>query len=354
MPISLVLHVLPYDLARGAQVYARALCDALDTPEVNHRILSLFAAPTGVLAPDHRLDVPQAPWRRMGFDPRVSLRLARLLDELRPDVIVTHGSEPLKYVVPLRGTTPLIHYRIGISAVTDGPRLKLLSALHQGADVIAGVSEECLEEARDLFGIDASRTVLLVNGRDPDVYVPGQVRSPPQLLFLGHFAPTKRPGVFLDVVERLRARGVRFDARMIGDGDLLDAAFRARAAACQVELLGRRTDVPALLPAASVFLFTSVPEGEGMPGVFIEAGLCGVPTVATAVPGASTVIQHGETGFVHPHDDLEALTTSAERLLLDPQLAHTLGQAARRRCVEHFSAAGGFARWASLIEHALP
>lgn len=335
-------------------MYVRALCDALDTPEVNHRILSLFAAPLGILAPDHRLDVPQAPWRRMGFDPRVSLRLASALAELKPDVLVTHGSEPLKYVVPLRGSTPLIHYRIGISAVTEGSRLKLMSALHQGADVVAGVSKECLYEACELFGVPASRTVLLVNGRDPEIYQPGKVQTPPQLLWLGHFAPTKRPGLFLDVVERLRARGVDFTARMIGSGDLLDDAFRQRATACSVELLGRRTDVPALLPRASVFLFTSVPEGEGMPGVFIEAGMCGVPTVATAVPGASTVIGHGETGFVHPHDDLEALTASTERLLLDPQLASRLGQAARLRCVEHFSAAGGFARWARLIEHALP
>lgn len=345
--------MLPYDLARGAQVYARALCDALDSAEVHHRILTLYEPEASVLRPEHHLDIPKRPFRRFGLDPRVFWRLSKALAELQPDLLVTHGGEPLKYVEPVRGAIPLLHLRIGISAAPPGARTKLLRALMQRADVVAGVSNECLSEAREKYGVAPERTVLLANGRDPDVYRPGVPIDPPQLVFLGHFAPTKRPGVFLQVVERLREREVEFQATMIGSGDLLDDAFRERAASLDVQLLGRRTDVPDLLPDASVFLFTSVPEGEGMPGVFIEAGLCGLPTVSTEVPGAHTVIEHGTTGFVHPHDDIDALADSCARLLEDPQTRRRMGRAARERCVEHFSEAKGFARWRAIIERAL-
>ena len=53
-----VLHILPYDLARGAQRYARALVDALNAEGEAHQILTLFRADPVLLRPDVELDVP--------------------------------------------------------------------------------------------------------------------------------------------------------------------------------------------------------------------------------------------------------------------------------------------------------
>ena len=64
-----------------------------------------------------------------------------------------------------------------------------------------------------------------------------------------------------------------------------------------IEVLGRRSDVPEILSQADVFLFTSLEEGEGMPGVLIEAGFAGLPVVTTEVPGARTVIEDGVDRF---------------------------------------------------------
>ena len=50
------------------------------------------------------------------------------------------------------------------------------------------------------------------------------------------------------------------------------------AAASGAEFLGARSDVPQLLRQSDVLVFTSRPDGEGMPGVLIEAGLSGLPT----------------------------------------------------------------------------
>ncbi|MCB9670356.1 MAG: glycosyltransferase [Alphaproteobacteria bacterium] len=345
----LVLHVLPYDLARGAQVYARALRDALDTPEVRHETVTLFDGEPGILDPDHTLGVPRQPLRRFGYDPRASARLGELVEALDPVVLVTHGAEPLKYTLPIANGRPVVHYRIGISAVRSGPRLELLALQHRAADVVCGVSRETLEEAVELFGVHPDRCVLIPNGRDPERYRPApKAEGPPLLVFLGAFAPTKRPELFLDVVEALKARGLDFQAEMIGDGAHF-AELEPRGRALGVAMLGRREDVPDLLPRATVFLFTSVPEGEGMPGVFIEAGLCGVATVATQVPGATTVIEDGVTGFVVPPDDRRALIDRVAELLADPARARAMGEAAVARCREGFTLEVGFARWNDVL-----
>ncbi len=74
-----------------------------------------------------------------------------------------------------------------------------------------------------------------------------------------------------------------------------------------------------------------------MPGVLIEAGLSGVPVVATAAPGVSTIVADGETGMVVAVDDLDAMVEATAGLITDPVRRQTMGQAARRRCVERFS-----------------
>src|SRR5262249_47145948 len=148
------------------------------------------------------------------------------------------------------------------------------------------------------------------NGRDVDRYTPriGARRDGPvRLAFVGHLTATKRPERFFDLVRAVRARGVDVQAVIAGDGPLLDDVKRSGEAE-GVDVLGRVDDVPAVLATSDVFVFTSVAQGEGMPGVLIEAGLSGLPTVTTDVPGAGSVVEDGVTGFVVAIDDFVALT----------------------------------------------
>ena len=74
-----------------------------------------------------------------------------------------------------------------------------------------------------------------------------------------------------------------------------------------------------------------------MPGVLIEAGLAGLPTVTTDVPGARDVIDDGATGFVVPVDDFTSMAAAASKLVSSAELRAQLGSAARQRCLEHFT-----------------
>jgi glycosyltransferase involved in cell wall biosynthesis len=213
------------------------------------------------------------------------------------------------------------------------------------------VSHAAAAEASAL-GVPHARLRVIPNGRRPDTYAPGAARAagtPVRLVFVGHLSDSKRPERFVDLVARLRSEGHTLDAVMAGDGPLLDR-MRAAGVRAGIDVRGRVSDVPALLATSDVFVFTSVPEGEGMPGVLIEAGLAGLPVVTTDVPGAREVVDDGATGFVVGVDDVDALTTATRDLVEQPELRARLGAAARARCAAEYSFDGSLQSWRALLD----
>jgi glycosyltransferase involved in cell wall biosynthesis len=91
-----------------------------------------------------------------------------------------------------------------------------------------------------------------------------------------------------------------------------------------------------------------------MPGSLIEAALSGLPAVATAVPGASTVIVHGLTGFVVPPDNDEALLRALEQLVTDDELRRVMGAAARERAEATFSLEQSARSWQAFLDRIAP
>jgi glycosyltransferase involved in cell wall biosynthesis len=359
----LVLHVIPTAAARGAQREARALASVLDVPGVRrHRLLTLFAGPEQVEV-DESLDHPGGDRPAVGFDPRLLVPLRRALGRLDPATVVAHGGDPLKYLVPaLAGTRrPLAYYATGTFEHDARPgRVALWRALVRRADVVAAEGDEVLEQCRGLLHVPAARSVLAPNGRDPAEFHPaepspteppptgGAPRRPPVVVFVGALTAGKRPDVFVEVVAALRRRGVDLRGLVCGDGPLA-GALSGPAAEAGVELLGSRPDVADVLRGADVFVFPSLPTGEGMPGVLIEAGMTGLPVVASAVPGVRSIVEDGATGIVVEPGDTGAFVEATARLLGDAGLRGRMGAAARQRCLERFGLDAVAACWTAFL-----
>lgn len=349
------MHVLPLDLARGAQTHARALRDRLDGEGAEHRTMTLFSSTGGPLEPDLSLGLRDGRWRTAGLHPLAVSRLGRVLRRQRPEVVVAHGGEPLKYTAIAMPTgMPLVYHKIGlVSGKLRNPlRRRLYRTLGRRANIVVGVSEEAAAEARVIFDLPRDRVVVIPNGRDPSLFAPRSDPAPrvaPRVIFVGHLVDTKRPGLFIEVVRRVKERGIDLEAQLVGGGPLLES-LREQAREANVELMGRREDVPQLLAQADLFVFTSVSEGEGMPGVLIEAGLAGLPVVTTRVPGAATVVDDGTSGFVVPVDSEDDLVEAVARLAVESQLRIEMGRAARARCLEHFTVESSARDWKTLLD----
>jgi glycosyltransferase involved in cell wall biosynthesis len=350
-----VLHVLPNDLDRGAQVYAAQLRDALaGDPEQRHVVIALFDGPRGALHPDLRLGVRPGLLRRAGLDPRAALGLRRAIRAQGVQVVVAHGGEPLKYAVAVAGRTPVVYYKVGLSSaeVERGSRTLLYRALARRSARVVGVSQAILDQAHRLLGVPKAKLALIPNGRDERRYHPPECEDdrahPPLVLFVGQFETGKRPELFLDVVDVLRSRRLAFDAAMVGDGPLR-SGVEAQARELGVTVMGVRQDVSEILRRASALVMTSDPATEGMPGVLIEAGLSGLPVVTTAAAGVGDVVSDGVTGSVVTTESAEDLADQVGALLTDACLRQELGANARVRCEGLFSVAATAELWRNLV-----
>jgi glycosyltransferase involved in cell wall biosynthesis len=83
----------------------------------------------------------------------------------------------------------------------------------------------------------------------------------------------------------------------------------------------------ALLRGAWANVFTSPKEGWGI--TVVEAAACGTPSLASDSPGLRDSVRHGETGYLVPHGDVDALAQRMLELAGDPSLVSRLGAAAR-------------------------
>lgn len=103
----------------------------------------------------------------------------------------------------------------------------------------------------------------------------------------------------------------------------------------RVIFTGYRLDVPEVLSEVAVSVLPSL--SEGLSNAVLESMAAGVPVVATRVGGSPEVIEEGITGLLVPPRNPAALARAICRLLENPELASTFGQAGRQRVAECFS-----------------
>jgi glycosyltransferase involved in cell wall biosynthesis len=102
----------------------------------------------------------------------------------------------------------------------------------------------------------------------------------------------------------------------------------------RVKLLGYIPDAVRYLRAFDIFILPS--KKEGLPYVILEAGLAGLPVVASDLPGIRDIIDSGEQGFlVEPTTKL--LSTSIEMLVRDEGMRRRLGAGLQERVMDKFS-----------------
>jgi glycosyltransferase involved in cell wall biosynthesis len=120
----------------------------------------------------------------------------------------------------------------------------------------------------------------------------------------------------------------------------------------RVRFAGFEPNVARWMRAADGFVLSS--RYEGLPMVLLEAGACGVPIVATDVPGTREVVVDGETGWLAPAGDAEELAKTMMRLMrMPPDARHAMGERARRHVAEHFSLEAALDRWERLYANLL-
>ena len=185
------------------------------------------------------------------------------------------------------------------------------------------------------------------------------------ILFVGFFSRDKRPDVLFDAWTRMSAAsseplvlvcvGATRSPYFEVDSGLAD---RMRAGAEELKLGGRlrliapTNDVDRYFRSADVFALPSV--REAMPMALLEAMACGLPCVASLLPGATDVlITDGANGRLVPPADAPALASALADVLGNPSAAARLGAAARRTIEERYSVTRAADDWMAAYRHVL-
>lgn len=144
------------------------------------------------------------------------------------------------------------------------------------------------------------------------------------VLLLGRVTRIKRPDRFAEAARHVHQEFPNVHFLIAGSGDL-EAELRASMMDLPASLLGWRSDIETLLAASDALVLTS--DNEGTPLSVIQAGLAGLPTVATRVGGLESVVDHGSTGLlVDP--DAQSVARGLLTLLDQPSVRRAMGDEA--------------------------
>lgn len=102
-----------------------------------------------------------------------------------------------------------------------------------------------------------------------------------------------------------------------------------------VTLLGHVSNVLALFEMADIVVLPSY--REGTPRSLLEAAACGLPLVASNVPGCREIVRHNENGILVPPYNAHDLAQAIVRLVSDPVLRAQMGKVSREIAVKEFS-----------------
>jgi glycosyltransferase involved in cell wall biosynthesis len=141
---------------------------------------------------------------------------------------------------------------------------------------------------------------------------------------------------------------------VVGDGDdrpRLERIVRELGLTERVMFIGARNSIEQVLPAADVFVLPTLM--EALPTVLAEAAGMGLPIVASRVGGVAEMVDDGNSGFLVPPADPEALSQGCGKLLADPDLRRSMGGRARRLAEEWFDLERQVGRLAQLYRQVI-
>jgi glycosyltransferase involved in cell wall biosynthesis len=155
----------------------------------------------------------------------------------------------------------------------------------------------------------------------------------PVVLFCAKLQPWKRPQ---DVLRAFAQADVPNSYLIFaGEGPLrksLEEEAQVLGVAHRVRFLGfvNQSRLPDVYQAADILVLPSEHEPFGV--VVNEAMLCGRPVIVSDRVGAKyDLVREGETGFVYPCGDIEALAQILREVLPDRERLRKMGEAARKR-----------------------
>ncbi|MGB5758119.1 MAG: glycosyltransferase [Acidimicrobiales bacterium] len=332
----------------GCRVYVRRWADDLPervAVEPGFDVVHVPAGPSDLAKEDLALHVDE-----------FADLVAKDMEEFQPDVI--HANYWLSGVagrlLKQRFQLPLLttfHTLARVKAESGEPepesRARAEAEVMACADAVLANATAEAEQLIEYYDADPTRIEIVPPGVDHALFSPGnqagarwalETNDDPLLVFIGRIQPLKGVDIAVEALARVR----RSDARLwiVGGASGKGGGAEVDRIRSLIDDLGLTERVRFIPPqphhllstyyrAADICLVPSRSESFGL--VALEAAACGVPTVASAVGGLLTLVDHGHSGYLVEGRDPDDYAAWIDTILGDPVLARRLSVSAAAR-----------------------
>lgn len=209
----------------------------------------------------------------------------------------------------------------------------------ENADTITAVSQSCAKEIKKYHKI-TKEICVVNNGVDTNFFIPAKNKKKEDyILYTGRLETRKGLIDFIESAKYVCREHADIKFILAGKGTIKNYLER------RINDLGLkknfyfagfvdRSRLREYYQNAAIYVLPSY--YEGLPTSLLEAMSCGIPSIATDVEGSSELITDGETGFLVPSRDPNALAEVITRLLGDEELRRRIGANARKHIVNNY------------------
>ena len=206
----------------------------------------------------------------------------------------------------------------------------------RGSPAMIFVSRWVQDRTMRFYGVSPPLNAIVPNAIDTGRLSPAtpegsngtEPGEPPTLLFAGRLLALKGIDTLIHAMARVTPR-VRLLLAGPGEQGPWKALANDLGVGDRCTFVGRvpYAEMPGLYRAVDAVILPSF--AESCPLVALEAMACGTPLVAADAGGVSEIVRDGETGWVFPPGDVDALASRIETVLSDPERARQVSRRAR-------------------------
>lgn len=349
-PLRIVQMITGSECIGGAQTHVRHLIGGLQLR--GHHCTVLVGRPEGLFCEqlrDSGVPVKVLPSLRKSLhvlrDSRAFAEIVRELSGLKPDLVAVHTAKAsfLGRLAAAALHLPCVFTPHGFSIVDR--KSGKTRTFFVGLERLAGrfgsksimVSEHEWQLARSSGAVKPRDVTVVHNGIPDSAWIADPAREPVVITMVARFDPPKDHATLLRALAQLTRYPWRL--RLIGSGTLLKESIELAASLGigeRVEFLGEMREIPKLLAGSQIFVLAT--KLEAFPISILEGMRAGLPVIASRVGGIPEAVKDGQTGFLVPPVNHQALAERLSSLLESPPARALLGGNARQRYLTHFTA----------------